>query len=697
MDERRSGNARLKPRYALEVAVVGNRRFAGEPDEAPNEAAARMKAQAVSACTAVWQALIGAMQSALDEDVEAAGRMHRLRDFFGAETPRLGVLSGLAAGADQIGVETALQAGQARGDVVIELEAVLPFPEDDYPGAPGKPRPEFRLDEADTLTRLAAQARQVVRLDGEYGDGGERGRAYQHARDVLLQNADLLVAIYDPRSAGGPAGTLETVDVALTAGLPVVAVLVAEDEARVAVYTSPADRTPDAGEWDRARRLDDAGWRAGLAERIGYLVSLPHQRPVAGEGPHERAKRLEALAETVGRLRLMYGEARPHAMCRHPIPHRVFAGAWQTVLRLGAACSRPHDLREHGTPPHAARDALTVQPYAAYYARASELSDAYMRTYRGAFVLSFALAGVAVAAAVSLMAIAVWTHGAPPLLAVLALGGLKVGIILALVILERSSHHARSQEHAADFRYLAELLRPMQWLSRVATAVPSVELPAHAGPLDPRRGWTPWLFRAIARGTPSVALPSAAGGESFPREVTLDAAAARAVLDEARSDWLQGQRRYHWNNVLSMHGVENGLERLAKILLWIVLVCAGVAVLLEALPHLLPTPWADRVADLHRVAIVLGAASAALPAFIAALGGIMFQSEAKRLRLRSEAMHRGLLEQQRSLDAQIAAISRAAGGHAWSSAQRLRAVAALTIQEAGDWKVLYQTHEVHAG
>jgi hypothetical protein len=677
-----------KPPCALKVAVVGNRRFAGESHDQPNPAAERMKAQAAHACAAVWQIVLESIQSALETRIQTVHDDHgRLADFFGDPTPVLTALSSLAAGADQIGAQTALDAARA-GGVSVQLEAVLPFPREDYPGLPGKLRPEFRHDEADALERLAGRARQVIRLDGRYEDEERRRQAYEHAREMLMQHADLLVAVYDPEAIGAPAGTRETVTIALEKFLlPVVVVLTAEHEARIAVYASIEDRPATGEAWHRASPLGDGRWRGELRRRVTELISLPHQLETAGESGPGRAVRAESLTEGVERLRLMYGEAPRHRMCRDRRLTRIFAAAWRSVLWLGNACAGRYTFADETGRPDAARDAITIEPYAACYARASVLSDSYMRTYRGAFVLSFGLAGLAVSAAVALMMVSLFTGGAPALAAVVVLGGLKIGIVVALLVLQRSSHHGRYQEHAADFRYLAELVRPMQWLVPVAMTVPLVPLPVHSAPLDPRRGWTRWLFRAIARSTSLAALPPAPDRPALPRDVSLDARLARTALERAASEWLQGQRRYHYDNAVRMHAIDDGLEHLAQILVWIVLACAGVAFVLEIF----------EIHRLHAAAIVLSTCAAALPAFVAALGGIIFQSEARRLRLRSEAMHLDLAHQQARLRAQLGAIRDSRGGVAWDVAKRLGELSKVTIGEAGDWKVLYQTHEVHAG
>lgn len=705
----------LKPRCALEVAVVGNRRFAQEATDPTEPAALRMKQEAATACAKVWQVIKAALLAARELEVTVPREFWphhlelgplRLRDFFNDQPPRLGVLSSLAVGADQFGVQAAL--AEPLAPIELELEAVLPFAERDYPGTEGSPRPEFTDAEAAVLRALCAQARQVIRLDGRYQAAGspaqddeasQQGRrlAYQQARDLLLQNADLVVAVYDPLLAGKPGGTQESVRLALAQGVPVVAVLVAEQEsgARIALYRSPADRPAQGeAEWRQACPASlDNPWSGVVSECVKYLLSIPHLLPAPGEsaGSVEQSARLRSLGETIGRLLRFLGHAPMHPICTCPWRGPLFQRAWRTMLELGRHYAGDSELQRRSARPNPAVEPCSVEPYAVYYRRASDLSGIYMRTYRGAFVLAFILAGLAVAAAVALLSAGLLNHSHLPLPAIVLLGGLKLAILVVLLRLEHFSRHERYQEHAADFRYLAELLRPMQWLAPLGTFVPAVEPPAHYAPLDPRQDWTQWLFRAIARSTPSVG----AEGSPAPTRVTLDAAHVNQGLKLAADQWLQGQIDYHWGNAEKMHWLEAGLEKVAKGLLWIVLGCASVAVLLELALHFHLVE--GRFYEV--TVVVLGAVAAAVPAFIAAIGGILFQSEAKRLRIRSEAMYQGLVKQQQALredfpEPQPGSVPM---WSAWSAAQRLRLLASLMIAETGDWKSLYPLHNVKAG
>jgi hypothetical protein len=667
----------LKPRCALRIGVVGNRRFGGEKDAEPTAAASVMKSCAAAAMTALWKVLFDSILRVLDTPLTEPGPSGSvfLRDLFDDGVPRVAVLSSLAAGSDQIGAQTARNLIESR--IFVELEAVLPFSEADYPGLPGAEQREFREDEAKTLRTLAAKASQVIRLDGRYDHSPLEG--YRQARDLLLENSDLLVAIYDPRQPGGEAGARETVGQALETGTPVITVLVEENEARINVRRDLPQGVQAAGaEWDAAIAVDDARWRPLVEHCVAEQLLPPEVTAAAAGHP-------EALDRALYRLNLISRAALPPRLCRL---EKWFGAVWRRLLELAGATEPSPDF------PSAA---ITLQPYAGLYRRTEELAGMYMATYRGAFVLSYVLASLAVAAAVALMAASLLAHGHPSLWTVIPLCVSKVLILGLLLWLEREGRIGRLQEAGVEFRYLAELLRPMQWLARAGTSPPAVDLPVHAAQHDPRRSWMVWLARATARSASFVggATPQ---DPSRPREVSMNAATAASALERAGSEWLEGQVLYHATNARRMRTLEHALERWAKQLLWTVLAAAVAACALELALHF------ERVPELYEssafaTAVILGAIAAVLPALIAALAGIAFQSEAKRLATRSHSMEQNLRAEQGRLARAAGAVGSVANEAAASSTARnlLRRVSGHTIEEVGDWKVLYEVHEIHAG
>lgn len=676
---------RWNPRCALRVGVVGNRHFVKGKDPQALAIAGRMREHAAGALEAVWQEILSGIDSVLEYRLPGVeGRGERtMREIFAARPPRLSVLSSLAAGADQIGASTALHAAKKHEGIEVELEALLPFRQEDYPGPVTKPRPEFNEDEARTLSELAAQACQVVRLPGDYRTDESCNQAYEGVRDLLLQNSDVLIAVYNPENTARKAGTVETVRHALRQEIPVVAILLEEGEARIQVVRH-ADSAGSPIQWQAALPVDAAGWRTTLQQCLSEQLLIPELLQVHEEHGERNLK------HALYRLDMMSGESEPPAICTNRFAAAIFTGVWAGLQKLALAIAH-HRPAEGPRKEPIADDSITMKPYTVVYHRASKLAVDYIRTYRGAFVSSYLLAGVAVAAAVAIMTVSMLTGGKDEAHTgvILALCAVKIGVLLLMLLLEREGHKGRFQEAGADFRYLAELLRPMQWLTPVGAYPPAVTLPLQAGPHDPRRKWMAWLARATARATPCVA--RYAEDQECVRELAIATEDLAATLDHARAQWVEGQIVYHRRAASRMHALEDGLERLGRWLLWSVLAAAVTACTLEVL---------HRYLHAETLSVILGSVAAFLPAWIAAFAGIAFQSEAKRLAGRSDAMVDALALHRNELVASAERIR--SGGAANSRAlsqttSLLEKVSTITIGEAGEWKVLYQTHVIHAG
>jgi hypothetical protein len=695
----------MKPRCALRVGIIGNRRFGGETDTQPTAAGRTTAARASEALAAVWQAVFDGVERALNQPVHQGPRVTTVtvRDLFAGDRPRIAVVTSLAAGADQIGAQRALEQAKelANDGVRVELEAVLPFKEVDYPGLPHARRPEFREHEAETLRTLAAAARQVVRLDGVYDDPHMQVHGYRQASAIVRQSSDVLIAVYDPHATPKAGGTIETVALALQSRTPVVAILVSDAHTRVSVRTQPSEHalSPDE-EWSAARPVADEGWRSLLADAITSRLSLPEAcapREHTRSHAHDAHDQSEELAHAFRRLRLISGEEALSSINRGKLRARIFTAAWKSLFAIAALFAK-HRPRRGASETVTAR--VDLHPYDAFYRRASELSAAYMRTYRGGFVLSYFLAWLAVVIAVTGMTLWLVLMPEKPRVEVIAgLGTLKLALIAVLYLLERAGHRERFQEAAADFRYLAELLRPMQWLAPLGATPPSVEVPIHATWHDPARSWMVWMARAISRSVPAFAKRRPDGSWHYPHEVTIDAVTAADALERARTEWLEEQATYHHHTAGRMHALNEGLERLAKWSIAVVGLAALGALVLEtlALTHYEPvkslTYWAE---EHHALAMILSAAAVVLPALVVVIAGLAFQSEAKRLAMRSEAMYLAMSEYQQQLQEAEGSL-RAPGGHAGEAmhaAQMLRTVSAVTIGEAADWKLLYEVHGI---
>jgi hypothetical protein len=119
------------------------------------------------------------------------------------------LLSPLAEGADRIVAEEAL-------DVGFELVCPLPFSikeyERDFAGSAS--RQQFRI--------LLRRASAVYELDGSRATPADVNRSYAAAGEVLISDADVLIAVWDGRAAKGGGGTAQVVQAAVESGTPVI-------------------------------------------------------------------------------------------------------------------------------------------------------------------------------------------------------------------------------------------------------------------------------------------------------------------------------------------------------------------------------------------------------------------------------------------------------------------------------------------
>lgn len=173
------------------------------------------------------------------------------------------LVSALAEGADRIAAATALACGMG-------LVAVLPFPADVY-----------ERDFADEASRsafrsLVGSAEATIILDGA---DAARDRAYEQAGLVLLENVDLLVAVWDGGPGRGRGGTRDVIEEAARRGIPVVTV--SPDGAQVAIRRAGPICAPEA----QARRFADLPClpEAQLEGLVEDMVATPEGKSAGAD------------------------------------------------------------------------------------------------------------------------------------------------------------------------------------------------------------------------------------------------------------------------------------------------------------------------------------------------------------------------------------------------------------------------------
>jgi hypothetical protein len=363
------------------------------------------------------------IQAKLDEI--AAGPL-----FQGGRHP-LRLVSALAEGADRLGANAALKLGQT-------LEVVLPFLPDEYERDFEEPasRKEFR----DLLSRAEAS----IILDG---DPHDRPRAYEASGMTMLDNCDLLIAVWDGGPGRGRGGTREIIGQAARRAMPVIII------------------SPDGS---------SAVLRGSIHAEPMRLLDVPQQS-------------LDVLPDIVASLVGTFGDTNEEADWRklaETPPDPVFHEAYPLLLKLAGV--RPWFRRRSPAPPPSE---LAEEPPPGALAEAfSWWDNAAIRAaqaFRSAVIVNFSLAALAVVLAASGVI-------AGPYKWVFVVA--EIITILLLLVNAMSASRLRWQDRWLESRQVAELLRVCSMLRSVGIG---------RGIADPGEGGSNgWYASAIARSCP---------------------------------------------------------------------------------------------------------------------------------------------------------------------------------------------------
>lgn len=484
----------LPPRapLALRIGVTGHRT---EPDDLPDEKRKRPIPDEAYIHRSVIEVLkvIGASFKGVSEtssEYFAGTEINEQRPFGGS----LRIISGLASGADQWVTEAAVALGY-------ELQCILPFDRDNY-------RQDFSDGiEAKTYESLLAKATSVLELDGraDVDENGSRkpdSSSYEALGKVLINQSDLIIAVWDGENAHGRGGTGQVVVEALQNGVPVVWI--------------PWKST---GKWrlfhpswrllDQPADLKDESER--LKETVSGLLLPPFSNTKNG------SKCQDSLLDEYFREKQKKGN--PHLgwwmvfralicgeICKKGLKGIISefrvknfedtekekaASYWNTESEKGnSGSSEDSNLLK-----------WLIEKYMKHYAWANGLSRYYGNMHRSAFVMNYLLGAIAVFLA--LVCIALGIHGK------LQAGWIisELVVILGILILTNRGRKKRWHQRWIDYRTLAEYLRLAR--SRVLLGGGSLQV-AYEGHLsgygNPAHTWMNWHYRAIERaaGLPNV-------------------------------------------------------------------------------------------------------------------------------------------------------------------------------------------------
>lgn len=553
-----------RPRLVLRVGVTGHRPGNSLPDT--EVARARVQVAAL-----------------LAHAVQAVRALYlQYRSAFSDEPPLLVAVSALAEGGDRIFAEEALRAGW-------QLDVVLPFARPDY-------KRDFATPESQSdFTSLIQRARAVFEVETPWFEG-DRSAAYETAGYVMLDHADLVVAIWDGRESGGRGGTREIMDEALRRDTPVVWVSSAVDQAPA--YWSDAATVS----LDFAREHVADTTFLGL---IAKALSPPAPTLMVG-GPGNNSgpmvQFLRFLGEREGRsprwagahdllLRFLTGKpaTTPQRLLDRQAEWRRFSDALPPIGSLGGALG-----------------GVLFERFLWADSKATQLG----RLYRSAYVLSFLLAALAVFVGL-LSVLDVWNHLFGGIAAAKTFcAAAELALIFLIIGITLAGRHARWHQRFLDARALAELLRHVRVLAPIGRIGRVFTGRLSAAEIDD--SWTVWYARATLRELP---LPNARADSGF----------LQGTITAVLTHEVEGQIRYHHANHQSLEQAHHRLDKAGETLFrTTVLLCliwlAVVAIFgFAGVDH---REWIS-----HTLKSIMTFLGAVLPAFAGALAGIRAQGD----------------------------------------------------------------------
>lgn len=399
--------------------------------------------------------------------------------FFTDERPLLRAVSPLAEGTDRLFARAAVELGY-------ELCCPLPFaqPEFEKDFAPGQ---ALENDSLATFRRLLDVARStgrlvVFELDGSHARAGE---AYGAAGEVVLNQSDLLVVVWDGKEAAGVGGTVQTLREAMACQVPVVWV--------------DAHAPHNCQLLLLERDLPGLGTAERCKPESGSVDLQPVVRRVLE--PPRPSQKPGAAVEKPDLRQTFFAEEKPRWN---------FAFFWKLFRNLvgsnnlffqSCLVQNFEEAVRTDWPTDATDPAGWVNiRLRAHYAWADKLADFYADAYRSSFVLAYFLGVIAVLLALLPTGFGWSEHH-------VAVGAhfcawaelLVVTIIIVLIV---CGNRWRWHERWMDYRLVAELVRQLRFLIPLGGGRPFPRVPPHLSTYgNPPETWMYWHVRAIERAT----------------------------------------------------------------------------------------------------------------------------------------------------------------------------------------------------
>jgi hypothetical protein len=589
----------------------------------------------------------------------------------GAAPTRLHSL--LAPGADMMAMELALSRGW-------EVVAPLPFglelsialncsdgsDADARALASGKPPPSPEIAAQASAMRDLAGRVQLFELAEQDGIVAERFMATMAAADdraaatayaiiaseraavaarVMIEQSDLLVAIWDGASPGSIGGTRHTIENALYHGAPVIWIdASAPGSLRLLVG-------PDALE-----RLGPEQELAEIGRAVAEIVRPPDPDHAARTASFHAARwhpRSSRRFHAYRRIEAMFGGAAPARPFRSLVEH------YEAPDAIAAGSGAPFLAAARALPGADAAfiDRIRAQLFSRF-ALADGLSTYLSDAYRGGMVMNFLLSSLAVIAGAAYLPLVgvdwKWPFALTELLLLLA-------IVAITVVGRRRRWHGRWLET----RRVAEYLRHTPILLLLGVARPAARWPQGSS-----TQWPEYYARQALR---AVGLP----------RIVVTQAYLRAALATLLARHAETQQAYHRAKAVRLATVHHRLDRLSEVLfvLAIVSVATYLLLIIAGALDLVPAQTGEMLA---KPLTFLGIA---LPALGGAFAGIRYLGDFERFAAISDIAAEKLESLSGRIDTLLAGAE--AGLHYAQVASIAHALDDVVIAEIESWQSVF--------
>lgn len=540
-----------------------------------------------------------------------------------ADSPmRCRLITSLAEGADTIAAAAALNCGY-------QVDACLPFERTEFAkDFDDEARKEFEwaLSHCDTVAEL-------------HGHRTHELSAYESAGRLVIEQSDLLIAVWDGNPALGRGGTAEIVAEAVAQHVPIIMIGIDGNDPPVVMWSGLDEAGHDQPTVDGVPR---SPFFECITNVVQTLVS-PSSNPVdlrmirrwIRETDRRRSPALgyPVLLASVGARPLSSRDLYPltAAEAREPFDE------WLKMLP---------DMGELGE--------RLKQLVAPRYGRADAVAAYFAQLFRSGFVVNFAFAALAVLCA--LLGLLIPAGKLYFILAELAV----IGIIL---INTRAARASGWHERWMDNRHLAERLRVLALSA--ALGDPKLRLgDEYVGSLP---GWVQWMSRASGR---ELGLPSGCIDSGYLGKVR---AAMLSLIDE--------QIAYNRRNARRMVKVERRLHHFGELLFAATVLACGAWIIakilhspLMTMPGVGPTQWVT-------------VATAFLPALGAAIYGIRMQGDFHGMAHRSDTTARLLARLRRAIECDPPDYAVAK--------DRVKRLEDIMLMDVEGWRTTYQARPLH--